>query len=257
MALSTHSRFYYGWQITTSNRYLDFNDGSDKVAILDVGYYTSSDLATMIASKMNELSSTDFTVTFNRSTRKFTIAGSATFSLLAGSGDNVTLGVFTLLGYTATDKTGFATYLAQTTSGYEYTTQFFPQSYLPTSTNRNAIEGLVNKSSSGVIEVIKFGDERFMKLELLFITNIPQSPDSIIRSKSDGVEQYIQLIEWLTSKAPVEVMINELDVDTFQEFILESTEQDTQGLNYELTELYDKSLPLFYKSGRLTFRLME
>lgn len=162
-----------------------------------------------------------------------------------------------LIGFDSLDLSGANSYESDFASGSEYKTQFYLQSYKSTQHNRKAIDGVINKSASGLIEVIKFGNERFMDCEMLFITNIIQSPESIIRTNVTGVEDYISLIEWMTEKAPIEVMIDESKPDEYQTFILESTEQDSKGLDYELIELYDRSLPLYYRSGKLKFRLME
>lgn len=256
-ALNTHSKFYYGWKITTANKYLDFNDGAVKVAELKVGSYTSAALAIEIKKKLDALSSIDFTVSFNRTTRKFTISGTATFSLLCGSGVNTAQSPFDLLGYTAIDKTGAASYLAQNVSAYEYKTQFYLQSYKDTSTNRKAIDGTINKSASGTIEVIKFGNERFMECEMNFITNLIQETGSIVRTNQTGREDFIQFIEYCTEKSDIEFMKNENDPSEFQSFILESTEVDSKGLDYDLIETYDKGLPYYYKSGKLKFRLIS
>lgn len=256
-ALNTNSKFYYGWKITTANKYIDFNDGAVKVAELKVGSYTSSTLALEIKKQLDALSTIDFTVTFNRVTRKFTIAGTSTFSLLFGSGVNSAQSPFELLGYTGTDKTGASSYLAQNVSAYQYSTQFYLQSYKDTSTNRKAIDGVINKSASGAIEVIKFGNERFMECEMNFITNLPQEVGSIVRTNQTGREDFIQFIEYCTEKSEVEFMKNENDTTDFQSFILESTESDSKGLDYDLIETYDKGLPYYYKSGKLKFRLIS
>lgn len=257
MQLTTHSKFYYGWQITTNNKFLDFNDGSGvKLATLSVGYYTSSQLAAEIEKQMNAVSSVDFTVTFNRSTRKFTISAVTNFSLLFLTGSNAGQSPYGLLGYSQTDKTGTNSYLAENVSGFEYLTQFYIQSYKDPTTNRKAVDGVINESSSGEIEVIKFGNKRFMQAEFLFITNLIQETGSIVRTNVNGVNDFIQLMEWLTEKAPIEFMKDESDVETFNEYILESTEQDSKGLDYDLIEEYERGLPDYYKSGKLQFRLI-
>lgn len=257
-ALENHSKFYYGWLITNQNKYIDFNDGSGvKTATLKVGYYSSSDLMIEIKKKMDAQSSLDFTILFNRTTRKFTISSTSNFSLLFSTGPNAAQSTASLLGYTATDKTSASTYLAENVSGYEYSTQFYIQSYKDTSTNRKAIDGTVNKSASGVIEVIKFGNERFMEGEFLFITNIVQEPQSIIRTNIQGREDFIQFIEWCTEKAPVEFMKIENDPSTYQQLVLESTPTDSKGLDYDLIEMYDRGLAYYYRSGTLKFRLIS
>lgn len=255
-ALENHSKFYYGWQITTTNRYIDFNDGAGvKTATLKVGYYSSTDLMIEIKKKMDALSSLDFAVVFDRVTRKFTISSTANFDLLFTTGPNSGQSTSLLLGYTASNKTGANSYLAENVSGLEYSTQFYIQSYKDTSTNRKAIDGTVNKSASGVIEVIKFGNERFMEGEFLFITNITQESISIIRTNNQGREDFIHFIEWCTEKAPIEFIKNENDPSTFQTFVLESTPTDQKGLDYDLIEMYDRGLAQYYRSGVLKFRL--
>jgi hypothetical protein len=257
MQLTNNSTFYYGWQITQFNRFLDFNDGTLRTATLDIGSYTSSGLATMIKKKMDALSTLDFTISFNRLTRKFTISATGSFSLPILSGTSSSLSVMPLLGFELSDLTGFSTYTGELESGFSYTTQFPIQSYKDTSINRKAIDGVINESTSGKIEVIKFGNNRFMEGEMLFITSVIQAAGSIIRSNPNGLAEYTQLIEWLTEKYPIEFMVSELNVDSFQEFILESSETDSKGLNYEIIELYDRGLADYYRSGKLTFRLLE
>jgi hypothetical protein len=257
-ALENHSKFYYGWQITNQNKYIDFNDGSGiKTAVLKVGYYSSSELMIEINKKMDAQSSLDFTILFNRTTRKFTISSTSNFTLLFSTGPNAAQSTAGLLGYTATDKTSASTYLAENVSGFEYSTQFYIQSFKDTSTNRKAIDGTVNKSASGVIEVIKFGNERFMEGEFLFITNIVQESQSIIRTNIQGREDFIQFIEWCTEKAPVEFMKTENDPSTYQQLVLESTPTDSKGLDYDLIEMYDRGLAYYYRSGTLKFRLIS
>lgn len=258
MALEKHSKIYFNYNVTNENKFLDLVFNGDDYAIdLNVGTYTPTQLASEIANRINTILNDDFTVTFNRVTRLFTIANNTNFDLEFATGVNNTRSIASVIGFNATDLTGANTYTSQNASGSVYSTQFYIQSYKTPSLNRKAIDGLVNKSASGKVEVVKFGNERFMEGEFLFITDICQEPSSIIRTNLNGVSDYIALIEWLTEKAPVEIMIDESKVNEFQTFILESTEQDAKGLDYELVELYDRSLPLYYRSGKLKFRLME
>jgi hypothetical protein len=258
MALSTHSKFYYGYKITTANRFLDFQEGLNvRVATITVGSYTGSTLAIEITKQLNAVGTNDYSCSYDRVTRKFTISADANFDLLTQSGNNFGQAVWPMIGFNAPDKTGTLTYLADVLSGKEYSTQFYIQSYKPTSLNRKAIDGVINKSASGVIEVVKFGNERFMSGELNFITNIIQAQGSIIRTNPDGVANFIEFIEWCTEKGPVEFMPNEADVLTFQAFILESTEVDSKGLDYDLVEIYDRGLAGYFRSGNLKFKLIS
>lgn len=258
MALSTKSKFYYGWEVTSSNRYIDFYDGTSTLqAVLTLGTYTTTELAAEVALQLNTLAAITFTVSLNRSNRRFTIASGSNFSLLFSTGSQAGQSAASLLGFAASDFTSASTYTSSSNTGYEYTPQFYLQSYKPTDNNRKAIDAVVNKSASGVIEVIKFGNERFMSCEILFITNLRQDTGSIIESDDTAVESYISFIEWATDRGKIEFMPDRSDVSVYQDFILESTESSGDGLDYELNELYDRGLANYYRSGALKFRLLE
>ena len=256
MALSTYQKFQYGWEITTANRYIDFNDGADKSFMLSVGKYSPTKLAQELASKFNANSSLDFTVTYDSVTRTFAISASANFELLFLTGTNNAETACAVFGFDKLDLSGDDSYVSDFASGAEYSPQFKIQSYMPTSNNRRAIDGIINKSASGVIEFIKYGNERFMSGEILFITNTHQRANSIIRNSKTAVEDYISFIEWCTDKGPVKFFEDE-DLEISEDFILESTEKDQKGLDYELIELYDRGWPECFRSGKLTFRLVE
>jgi hypothetical protein len=256
MALNTRSKFYYGWKVTSSTKYIDFNDGTDTLqAVLTLGSYTAQELADEIASQMNDIAGIVFTVSFNRSTRIFTISAPTNFSLLFSTGAQAGSSIASTIGFSG-DYSADDSY-SGSASGSEYTPQFYLQSYKPTANNRSAVDGVVNKSSSGEVEVVKFGNQRFMSCEIPFITNIRQDSGSIIENDSDAVESYISFIEWATDKQKIEFMPDRDDASTFEAFILESTDQSQNGLDYELTELYDKNLANYFRSGSLKFRLLE
>jgi len=258
-ALFNHSRFYFGLKITNANKYLDFKEGLVfRVATLTIGSYTGASLASELKKKLDAVGDNTYTVTYNRDTRKFTISSTVNFSLLPFTGVTIGQGVYSMIGFSsAADRSGASTYTGDIASGSEYKTQYFIQSFKPTAHNRKAIDGIINKSSSGVIEVVKFGNERFMSGEFLFITDIPQGLGSIIRTNHTGVQDYISFIESIIDKGLVEFMVAENETSVFETFILESTEQDSKGLDYELIELYDRNLPDYYRSGVLKFRLTE
>lgn len=258
MALSTHSKFYYGLKITTQNQFIDFQEGINvRKATLALGSYTGVSLAVEVKKQMDAVGVNTYTVGYDRTTRKFTMSTTVNYSLLANTGDNFGLSALNIMGYdNAADFTGAMSYTSDFTTGLVYSTQFYIQSYKPTSQNRKAIDGVINKSSSGVVEVVKFGNERFMSGELNFITNIPQENGSVIRSNPFGKDEYISFIEWCADKGPVEFMANENDVGTYETLILESTESDSKGLDYDLVELYDRGLAEYFRSGVLKFKLL-
>jgi hypothetical protein len=261
MAIQTdvRSTFYYGLKIDSLNRVIDFKEGLVvKKAIIPIGQYTGQQLANEIKKAMDTAGDNIYTVTFNRVNRKLTISSNVVFQLLTSSGINIGTTAFATMGFNnLADKTGSIAYDSDFGIGYAYTTQFPLQSHKPTKNNRKAIDGQINKSSSGVIEVVKFGNERFLSFENAYITNIPQSPDSIIINNPTGVEEFVQFMEWATEKYILEIMIDSKNPNDFQTFILESTETDPKGLDFELVELYDRGFPECFRSGILKFRLME
>jgi hypothetical protein len=259
MALSNHSSFYYGLRITAQNQSLDFKEGSTEYSIqLAIGSYTGSKLAIEIEKKLNSVGSLEYSVLFDRVTGKFTISANSVFSLLCATGSTLGTTSFQTIGFNiSSDKTGLSSYVSDNMAVKKYTTQFWLQSYKPTDSNKKAIDPQLNESSSGVVEVVKQGTKRFMSCEFYFITSIIQGKDSKIRSNENGRQDYIDFIEWCTEKYLIEFMENENSPENYQTFILESTEQDQKGLDYELIELYDRQLPEYFRSGVLKFRLME
>lgn len=106
-------RFYGTFVITAGvNDKLNFNIGAGEVtATLTAGTYTPTTLAAEIVTRMNAAAAGTYTCTFSRSTGKWTITKSAgTLSLLAATGTNVATGVWSSIGFSATDRTGALTY---------------------------------------------------------------------------------------------------------------------------------------------------
>jgi hypothetical protein len=256
MALNTYSKFYFGWTVTESSKYIDFNEGASELsAELQVGSYNSSSLATEIKRAMEEAGALTYTVSFNRSTRKFTISAGSNFALLTTTGSHLGALAFDLIGYTGADKTVASSYVADAISGGSYSPQFKLQSYISSEHLRRAIDVSVNKTTSGRVEVVSFGQEKFMECEIKFITDIAQS-GPIVNNES-GVADYLEFIRFAITKGQVEFMADQSNVDTYEVFILESTEDSSDGTGYRLIEEYDRGLAGYYRSGKLKFRVFE
>lgn len=259
MALSTYSKFYYGLTITEDNCKIDFKEGATKkVATLTAGNYTFAKLAIEIARALNVAGTQVYSVSVNRTNRKITISAATNFSLLTFTGDYLVVTAFNLLGFDMTaDYAGSNSYTSATGAGFEYAVQFPMQSYIPTTSHQSARDGAVKESTSGVIEAVKFGTKKRMVCEVLFITDILQPGNTPIRSNPSGYEEMVSFLEFAVSKAPVEFIIDDNKPSEFQIFILESTEQDQNGLGFKLIEEYDKGLPGYYRTGNLTWILQE
>ena len=87
--ITTTPVFYYGFQITAENYYLNIDDGFGEIAVLlTQGNYSAENLAIEVARAMSEYGGQDYLCVFDRDTRQFTISASGNFDLLTLTGSN-------------------------------------------------------------------------------------------------------------------------------------------------------------------------
>lgn len=257
MALSTFSCFYFGFEITSDNNKLNFSEGGGELtATLAVGSYTHTDIIDVVASALNNVGALIYSVSLNRTTRAITIAANGTFSLLTTSGSQITSSPFSLLGFSGADKTGMSTYTGSA-SGSSYEPQFRLQDYIPIEHWTGAALASVNKSASGRVEVVKFGNESFMQCDIKYANNIIQPDNEIIKSDANGVSKLLTFMNYLITKGPVEFMPDIDTRSTFYKLLLESTSDSKDGVSFKLKERYDEGLPGYYDTGVLKFRQVE
>jgi hypothetical protein len=152
------------------------------------------------------------------------------------------------------DKTGASTYTSETGGGFEYTPQFWLQSYVSSENFIEASDGVVNQAVDGSVEVVRFGETRFMEAEIRFAMNVAPGLDTgPILPYTDGVEQLQRFMRYLITKGPVEFMPDTGNRAEFETFILESTVKDSKGLGFKLKERLDIA-PGIFDTGVLTFR---
>lgn len=99
--------------ISSSNKYIDFNEGSGEVnATLTEGSYTPDELATEIKASLEAVGGDTYTVSYGTSTGKWTISSDgSTLSLLWNSGTNTANSLASSIGfYGSADSTGSLTY---------------------------------------------------------------------------------------------------------------------------------------------------
>jgi hypothetical protein len=256
--INTYSKFYYINPVDDGNFYLNFDEGSGELtAQIETGSYTPTDLAVAVAAALNDIGVNTYTVTFNRSTRTYTIASTVNFSLLTSTGTNVGSDIFSLLGFTGADRTGASTYTGNVQGAFEYEPQFKLQSYVDQEDLQKAVSASINKSASGIIEVVKFGTEKFFEFNLMFITDIDQGVDGPIKTNLSGVSDVRQFLRFAIQKHEIEFIPDVGDVATFYKILLESTDEEKNGTGYRLKELYTKNLPGYYETGKLVFRYVE
>ena len=259
MSLTTRSKFYYGFEVSTDARKIDFKEGagSELTATLDIGKYTLEQFAVVLATALNDAGSYTYTVSVNRTTRKLTVSAASTFNFLISSGSHHGTSAYGLGGFTGSD-TGLATsHVSDTAAGSVYAVQFIIQSHVGADDFQNSVYGTVNKSASGKVEVVSYGTESFIQADIKYVTNINNGSDSPIRYNATGVANLRTFMQYLVTKAPLEYMPDEDTPTTYTPVILESTPDDPKGLKYKLKEAYDQGLPGYYSTGPLVFRVIE
>lgn len=257
MALGTFSKFYYGYQIDQTNNKIDFAEGGPQLtATLTSGIYTPTELAVEIKTQLDVAGAKTYTVTFSRTTRKFTIAADAgTYDILISTGTNALVSPYDLLGFTgASDLTGVITYTSDSVSGSEYRPQFWLQDYIAPTDWLEKADASINETSGGQVEVISFGDNYFTEFNMMFITDLPMD-NRVIKNNPNGVANARSFLEFLVKRGPIEFMPDEAAVATFYKITLDATEASTKATGFKLKEETGRSLPNIYTSGRLTFRV--
>lgn len=256
--LMTYSKFYFDYVIDDSNFLLNFNEGGPELtAELNAGEYTFEDFAEEIKRALDDAGALTYTVVTDRDARTLTISAPSNFSLLVSSGTQASTSPFFLMGFTGADRTGDDTYTGDSPSGSEYRPQFMLQSFVSSDDWQQAADASVNKTSSGRVEVVKFGTEKFVQFQIKFITDIPQGGCNPIRDDANALDNARVFMRYLITRAVFEFMPDEDDPSTFQTLALDSSPDSSTGTGYKLKELYDKGAPGYFETSVLKFRLRE
>lgn len=256
MSLTTRSKFYYDYEVTSSNYQLDFDEGgSELTAELSIGSYSMTDFAQEIEDALNTAGALTYTVTVNRTTRVITIAAGSNFTLRISSGSHAGTTAYTLAGFTGANQTGSNSYSGAAT-GSVYAVQFVLQDYISSDDWVEAVEATVNKSASGKVEVVKFGDQNFVQMNIMYATSRNIGANSVIRYNATGHADLQDFMTYLITRGPVEFMPDEDTPATFQTLMLESTPDNSNGVGYKLKEMTGKNLPGFYETGTLKMRVI-
>ena len=258
MALGTFSKFYYGFEITTSNNKFDIDEGSGELtATLEIGIYTPEQMADELKLQLDAAGTKTYTVSFSRTTRKFTIAcDSGTFEVLIDTGTNASASPYDLLGFTGTsDLTGAGTYTSDSAAGYEYRPQFWLQDYTAPTNWYEKQDASVNETATGDVEIISFGDVQYTDFNILFITDKVMD-GRVIKNNPSGVANANSFMQFAIKRGPVEFMPDEDTPSTYYTIVLESTPENSNGTAYKLKEEVGKSLPGIFTTGRLKWRVL-
>jgi len=256
MSISTFSQFFYDFQVNQDQLYISFDEGSGELlAEVEIGNYSFEDGLLKVAAAMTDAGTQAYTATLNRSNRKVTIASVANFTLKIAS-STVSNTLFSALGFSGSDLSGINSYASNGEMGSQYNPQFILQDYIEQDNFQKSLDPTVRKTASGKVEVVRFGVEKFIQMNIKFATNKAMD-GKVIKNNANGVLNLSNFMAFAISKQPIEFMPDENDPNTFITLILERTPQEQNGTGFQLRELYDKNLPGFFDSGVLLFRVIE
>jgi hypothetical protein len=255
MSLKTFSQFYYGQNVDDLNYSLDFSEGGPILeASIDLNDYTLSSLIEQVQIALNSVGDNQYVVSVNRDTRIVTISADANFDLLVFSGPRAGVSVFETLGFTGLDRVGASSYSGNLPCGKVYKPQFILQDYTPSKNNQGFIQPFVSISTSGEVEVVKFGSEKFMQCNIRFATNEPHPKIGPIENNPTGEDDLREFMEYLIQKNKVEFMEDRSNSNNFETLLLESSSESKDGTSFKLNELISEGLAFHYETGILKFR---
>jgi len=258
MALGVFSAFYYGYKITSENNFINFDEGlGELTALVPVGTYTLSGIASAIRDAMNAVGDEVYTVAVDRTTRRVTISGTATFDLLTNTGSQSGLSPFSLLGFdTTSDLTGATSYTSPLSSGKSYEPQFWLQDYTDPEVFYDRVDPAVNETASGEVEVISFGLVKFAEFSIKFITNLPQD-GKVIKNNPTGVSDAVDFFLNITERGLFEFIPDISQPGNFYSVILDELGGNRNGVGFKLRELTGQNLPGYFEVNSIKLRVVS
>lgn len=255
--INTWSKFIYGTTIHTTNNKGDFQEGATEFAMaLDADSYTLGELLAAVEDALNEEGDNTYTVTISRTTGLVTIAANSTFSLLLLTGDNQAQSFWSLLGFSqAADRTGAATYTGTMPAASVYYPQFLLQSYVSPNDFQMSIEPTVNRTMSGRTELVRFGVDRMIEMDLQFITDKVMD-GVVIKNNPSGVADAQAFLQDITGKTRFEFVPDIATPGTFYKVVLDAMPGYKDGSAYKLKELFMQNLPGIFQTGVMTLRVV-
>lgn len=250
--LKTLSQFYFGHTVTVNNSALDFKEGAgpELNGNLRVGSYSLTEFASEFQRALREAGTQAYGVSVNRTTRVLTVTAPSAFTLLASTGSRIGSGVFALAGFNATDVTGTSV-SGQNASGKIYRPQYLLKNYTALEHNPLKESASVQISANGVVQVLSFGEGNRVKMNMVCITNKTGMKTSPFFENADGIDDALEFLNYLITKAKVEFMPDVATPSAFSKLLLDSTKADRNGTSFELKNM---GVPDFYESGDLVFR---
>lgn len=259
MALGYFSKFYYDLVIDNENRFLNISEGGGPELSVELvaGSYSFTEGAVMIQTAFNATGLLGYTVNPDRVNRTFEISATGNWEALIQSGTLGANQAWDQIGFGQTiDLTGANNYEGNAPAVQVYEPQYWLQDFTPTSDKKRASEATVRKTATGAVEVVTFGTESFMKCSIKYATS-KTTDGKVILYNPTGLEDLRAFMEFCITKAKLEFMVDADQPNNYQTMILEKTEQDQNGVEFELREMVSQNLPDFYEVTGLVFRLIE
>ena len=257
MAVPNRSAFIYGHTVTSSNEWIDFDEGGGELSCtIQNGSWSLGEYVDKVAEALNGTGDNEYTVSLDRTSRKITISADASFDLLVSTGTHNSISAFALLGF-STNQTGTDTYEAVNASGSLYEPQYRLQKYQSFLNLKRTLDVKVNESSDGSnVEVVSTGTKQLMECQIKYATNIVEvngCRQSAIDANATGVEDLRTFLDYVTLKRPVE-FLEDKTLTPFVKCILEKTSVSSNGVDYDLRNMYASGWDEYYDTGLLTFR---
>lgn len=248
--LETYSQFFYIDPIS-ENVYLDFDEGGDELtAELNKSSYSLYDLGQEVARALNDAGDNIYTVTLDRSTRKYTISADGSFALRVTTGSHVDSSAFSAIGFTS-NKTGASSYESDESTGTVWRPQFLVQDYVPSKMNISNVKSTVNESLSGELGIVTFGQRKIFEMRFRYITDRPTGSSSPIEENSSAISDALDFFNFAINKNDLEFMPDRDDPDDYYIVMLERTPQSGDGTAFKLRPMRAAG---FFDSGRVEFR---
>jgi len=257
MSLTTFSQFFFGHTVDSTNNAIDFDEGGSELqATIAAGDYTITEYLVAVKDALDAAGALSYTVSLNRSTRIITIASTSNFTLRANTGTRASVSAWAMLGYTtSSNKTGASTYAAQNESGSRYRPQALLEEHIPSENWLEKNDAVVNESASGIVQVVYFGDVRFIQMNIKYATNLTvRSIQTTIENQSGGLDNLRTFMNYITTKSKFEFMPDRDTPNTFYKVLLDKTEESKNGISYKLKELIKGAG--YFETGKLILRVV-
>ena len=281
MTLKTQPVFYYGFEVLSEYTWVDFKEGEFGTELsfeMSVGNYTAEEIRQNLEDGFNSAGTLDYSVKFDRFTRKYVIHTNDYFELLLFSGSHADNSFLKTIGFSShpvwggghlygdphlfygdVDSGLFTIHGAKYPAGLKFDPQFCIQDYLDADDNEELQDASVNEAvDPREIEVIYFGEKNIYEMNFEYITNREMPCGGPIRNNPQGVEEANSFMKWGIRRKVIEFMPDKSNPSEYVIIRLEKASGGGRsGTKYKLKELVRRSLPEFYETGKLTFRRLN